>query len=114
MLCDGLLVLAGYFLAPWGEAVVVILASSTSASGILYLLTYRVQTGEGSTRLSAPVGPAPGLLRGVTLLIAVVIGLPLGPDHRTHRTGREPGLTMLSNAERALPTLGLLTIFLPS
>ncbi len=85
-----------------------ILAADTSANGIFsYLTTASNWEGSGGIlhRLVQHLGYS-----GLTLLIAVVIALPLGLV--TGHTGRGGlPLTLLSNASRALPTLGLLTIF---
>jgi osmoprotectant transport system permease protein len=91
-----------------GEAKPVIAAANTSVSGIWSFLT------AGSNWSGAngfPVRLAQHLgYSAEALAIATAIGLPLGLF--CGHTGRGGGaLSMASNAARALPTLGLLTLF---
>ena len=85
-----------------------IIASSTSIGGIFSYLTT-------AANWSGPSGFLHRLLQhvgysGVTLLIAACISVPLGLlTGHTRRGGNL--LTIAGNASRALPTLGLLTIF---
>jgi osmoprotectant transport system permease protein len=91
-----------------GEAVVVSLSTSTSVGGIVsYLGTADNWTGSSGFlhRLLQHVSYS-----GVTILIAICVALPLGlVTGHTRRGGAL--LTIVSNTSRALPTLGLLTIF---
>jgi osmoprotectant transport system permease protein len=91
-----------------GPGVVVILAANTSASGILSYLT-TASNWDGSAgflhRLLQHLGYS-----AETVLVSAVIALPLGLV--TGHTGRGGTVvSMLSNASRALPTLGLLILF---
>jgi osmoprotectant transport system permease protein len=85
-----------------------ILGASTSLSGIFSYLT-------ASSNWSGPSGFPTRLLQHLgysaeTMAIAVVIGLPVGLwCGHTGRGGTV--LSMISNASRALPTLGLLVFF---
>lgn len=85
-----------------------IVASSTSLSGMLSYLTTSANW-QGS--YGFPVRLAQHLEYSLeAMVIAVVIALPLGL--LSGHTGRGGAvLTLLSNASRALPTLGLLTVF---
>jgi osmoprotectant transport system permease protein len=86
----------------------VIIAARTSPSSIYsYLSTAANWEGSGGFlhRLLQHLGYS-----ALTLTIAVVIALPLGMfTGHTRRGGAS--LTLLSNASRALPTLGLLIVF---
>ena len=91
-----------------GEEDLVIVASATSFSGIFSYLTsagnWHGSDGFG-TRLAQHLGYSLE-----ALVIGAVIALPLGL--LTGHTGRGGAvLSVLSNMSRALPTLGLLTIF---
>jgi osmoprotectant transport system permease protein len=91
-----------------GEAVVMSLSTGTSIGGIFsYLGTAANWSGSSGFlhRLLQHVGYS-----GATILIAIAVALPLGlVTGHTRRGGAL--LTILSNISRALPTLGLLTIF---
>jgi osmoprotectant transport system substrate-binding protein len=91
-----------------GEASGMSLATSTSVGRIVsYLGTAANWSGSSGFlhRLLQHVGYS-----GATVLIAVAIALPLGLITGHTRRGGSL-LTILSNTSRALPTLGLLTIF---
>jgi osmoprotectant transport system permease protein len=91
-----------------GQAVVVILAASTSVGGIFsYLTTAANWSGQSGFlhRLLQHLG-----YFGVTILAAACIAVPVGlVTGHTRRGGNL--LTIASDTSRALPTLGLLTIF---
>jgi osmoprotectant transport system permease protein len=91
-----------------GPAFVVTRSNSTSIDGIFrYLTTGANWSGSSGFlhRLVQHVGYS-----GLTILLAVAIALPVGlVTGHTRRGGTL--LTVLSDASRALPTLGLLTIF---